>query len=82
MPLHSCMNCTHFVAKGSVRCLVESAEEVQDPSGGNRCAHFEFANAAAPAAALEAEAVANEFANRDVDDPATARKKWAELFGD
>jgi len=87
MPLHSCQNCTHFVAKGSVRCLIEAAQEVQDPSGGNRCSHFEFANGAAAAAASAAMEADPPMApaiqdRRAAQDPASARKKWAQLFGD
>ena len=82
MSLHSCMNCTHHVSKGSVRCLVEEAALVQDPSSGNRCNHFEFTNnspaAPTPTSPFEIEAAAHEGAG----DPASARKKWAQLFGD
>ena len=81
MSLHSCMNCAHFIAKGSVRCLMEQAPDVQDPGAGNRCAHFEFAsvNEGAPAASREAVLGASESGG---DDPAAARRRWAKLFGD
>ena len=80
--LHSCMNCVHHVATGSVRCLVEGAAAVQDPAGGNRCSHFEFASPASEAEAsgeMAGEAIFG--GTRGDGDPAAARKRWAELFG-
>lgn len=82
MSLHSCMNCMHHVAKGSVRCLIEEAEPVQDPAAGNRCRHFEFASGAsvpAPADEMAREAILG--GTEAGSDPAAARRRWAELFG-
>ena len=76
------MNCVHHVATGSVRCLVEGAAAVQDPAGGNRCSHFEFASPASEAEAsgeMAGEAIFG--GTRGDGDPAAARKRWAELFG-
>ena len=77
MPLHSCMNCQHFVSRGSVRCLVPEADDVLDPGSGNRCSFFEFeAGSGRGPAENEAAASARSTAPSDA---AAARKKWAEL---
>jgi len=81
MSLHSCQNCLHHVTSGSVRCLVETAPPVQDPSAGNRCQHFEFS----AQMAAEQQMATQEFTpSRTADpvaDPASARRRWDKLFG-
>ena len=81
MPLHSCQNCLHHVSSGSVRCLVENAPAVQDPGAGNRCDHFEFAANVAPPEEFAEQNTAPNPTSGPVTDPASARKRWAELFG-
>jgi len=81
MPLHACVNCLHFVSKGSIRCLAEGTEDVLDPAAGNRCGEFTFASANDSVAAEgAAEAVLGTVER--ATDPSTARRRWAELFGD
>jgi hypothetical protein len=74
MPLHSCMNCVQFVARGSVRCLVPHAEHVLDPGAGNRCSFFDFSPRSS--ATSERQAAAGDHG------PDAARRKWSELFKD
>lgn len=86
MSLHSCANCVHFVPRGSIRCLVPTAEPVLDPQAGNRCKSFEFAQSERPkeaqaqAAAVTGRSSTPPSFERTAADPAAARKRWDALF--
>ena len=80
MALHACINCQHFVSRGSVRCLIPEADDVLDPKGANRCGSFEFAfNSATSATTPFLDPRAPQAPHSDA---ASARRKWNELFGE
>lgn len=80
MSLHSCANCIHFLPKGQIRCMIEGVEPVLDPKAGNRCKRFEFVNADRVTPARQQEAVFGGSGPGQMD-PATARRRWEQLFG-
>lgn len=69
MPLHSCRNCVHFVARGALRCLMPGTPEVRDPAEGNRCNAFVLGGVAPKQEGLHG-------------DPDAAREAWDRLFGE
>lgn len=73
MPLHACANCTQFVPRGNVRCLVPGTARVLDQNAANRCTSFEFARAAAGGATPTAPTQFNDVG-------ATPEERWKNLF--
>lgn len=66
--------------------MIEAADRIQNPTAGNQCRYFEFANVDEAAAASAGNAVADvasffrgSSAAAPID-PATARKRWEQLF--
>jgi len=81
MPLHACVNCRHYVPRGTLRCLVPDAPRILDPKAANRCTAFAFVERSQ----AEIQGAADGFdAGRSNETPgpdaSDARQRWDQLF--